>query len=193
MGSEMCIRDRYKGLYRYEDEVILSYTIGSASVLESFGAEKSGGGDMIFLRTMNITSSDSPLKMRIAPDEVNVQLISSSDASIVESGGYHELHIPAGKGVNLKLLISRDGQLPLEKEATDDLDLSKFTKGGPALYPEKISTQVIKGIDKEAYTADVLSLPLTNPWKARVRPTGCLLYTSPSPRDLSTSRMPSSA
>ena len=24
-------------------------------------------------------------------------------------------------------------------------------------------------------------------------PTGCLLYTSPSPRDLSTSRMPSSA
>ena len=29
--------------------------------------------------------------------------------------------------------------------------------------------------------------------KARVRMTSCLLYTSPSPRDLSTSRMPSSA
>ena len=30
-------------------------------------------------------------------------------------------------------------------------------------------------------------------FKTGVRDTGCLLYTSPSPRDLSTSRMPSSA
>ena len=29
--------------------------------------------------------------------------------------------------------------------------------------------------------------------KERMRPVACLLYTSPSPRDLSTSRMPSSA
>ena len=28
---------------------------------------------------------------------------------------------------------------------------------------------------------------------AEIEPMGCLLYTSPSPRDLSTSRMPSSA
>ena len=30
-------------------------------------------------------------------------------------------------------------------------------------------------------------------WKARLQEHLCLLYTSPSPRDLSTSRMPSSA
>ena len=30
-------------------------------------------------------------------------------------------------------------------------------------------------------------------YQMRYVPTGCLLYTSPSPRDLSTSRMPSSA
>ena len=32
-----------------------------------------------------------------------------------------------------------------------------------------------------------------NPWRVFARYQGCLLYTSPSPRDLSTSRMPSSA
>ena len=36
---------------------------------------------------------------------------------------------------------------------------------------------------------------LTNNWRVKVFTDnrGCLLYTSPSPRDLSTSRMPSSA
>ena len=39
---------------------------------------------------------------------------------------------------------------------------------------------------------------LSNPWKGQgfvedLQPEICLLYTSPSPRDLSTSRMPSSA
>ena len=32
-----------------------------------------------------------------------------------------------------------------------------------------------------------------SPWKESITFKGCLLYTSPSPRDLSTSRMPSSA
>ena len=162
---------KYKGLYRYENKVILSYTIGSASVLESFGATESDDG-MIFSRTMNISAPESHLKMRVAPDDVSVQLISSAGASIKESGGYHELHIPTGKEVKLKLLISRDASLPITAVKDDDLDLSRFINGGPAHYPEKVSTQVIKGMEEEAYTADVLSLPLTNPWKARVRPTG---------------------
>ena len=40
-----------------------------------------------------------------------------------------------------------------------------------------------------------LNLPCSNPKKRFTPPEsyGCLLYTSPSPRDLSTSRMPSSA
>lgn len=166
---------KYKGLYRYEDKVVVSYTIGSASVLESFGAIESEG-EMVFSRTINITASDTnsdvPLKMRVAPSKSNIQLVSSSGASLKLAYGYHELHISAGQDVQLKLLISRDVKLPLENVVSDDLDLSKFTKGGPTHYPEKVTTQVIKGLEEEAYTADVLSLPLTNPWKARVRPTG---------------------
>ena len=49
---------------------------------------------------------------------------------------------------------------------------------------------VISGIDKQAVgqaAAEIRSFRPPEPYK------GCLLYTSPSPRDLSTSRMPSSA
>ena len=57
-------------------------------------------------------------------------------------------------------------------------------------------------VEKQLYSKsyDILELMVTDYWNAYhpagydtrlVRP--CLLYTSPSPRDLSTSRMPSSA
>ena len=39
----------------------------------------------------------------------------------------------------------------------------------------------------------VIYKPVNNPERHYARPLRCLLYTSPSPRDLSTSRMPSSA
>ena len=38
-----------------------------------------------------------------------------------------------------------------------------------------------------------LAIPLLSYRTGPYAPNGCLLYTSPSPRDLSTSRMPSSA
>ena len=39
----------------------------------------------------------------------------------------------------------------------------------------------------------IISIPMATNALDVDLPTGCLLYTSPSPRDLSTSRMPSSA
>ena len=47
-----------------------------------------------------------------------------------------------------------------------------------------------KGLARDSETGEVLRCDGGN---APRRPSACLLYTSPSPRDLSTSRMPSSA
>ena len=52
-----------------------------------------------------------------------------------------------------------------------------------ALVNEQRSLKLKKGLNEVRFT-DVA---------ASIDPTSCLLYTSPSPRDLSTSRMPSSA
>ena len=74
-----------------------------------------------------------------------------------------------------------------------------------ALYAKGLSTRDIVDAFKEMYDADI-SATLVSKVTERVidqvhewqnRPVDpiypCLLYTSPSPRDLSTSRMPSSA
>ena len=50
----------------------------------------------------------------------------------------------------------------------------------------------IEYVDKSAPVAKICKTPPQMRWSLCLNPT-CLLYTSPSPRDLSTSRMPSSA
>ena len=71
--------------------------------------------------------------------------------------------------------------------------------GGNA-YLANTATQNITGTYSEnrLYTSDAYTLSgnatiNSDVVLSSVKPTGCLLYTSPSPRDLSTSRMPSSA
>ena len=56
-------------------------------------------------------------------------------------------------------------------------------------YPEDV--KLLHDLDIPAYRFSV-AWPRILP-QGRGRPNACLLYTSPSPRDLSTSRMPSSA
>ena len=70
-----------------------------------------------------------------------------------------------------------NGEIPCYKVYEDDeflafLDVFPVSKGHVLVIPKK-ETDYIFDIQDQSYT--------------------CLLYTSPSPRDLSTSRMPSSA
>ena len=59
-----------------------------------------------------------------------------------------------------------------DEEITEDFELDEIPT------PEEIKTHLDETVISQEYAKEVLS---------------CLLYTSPSPRDLSTSRMPSSA
>ena len=68
---------------------------------------------------------------------------------------------------------------PVDLRYKDKMNQLKTVREGKASYTEKLNTHIPSGwcvYSKFAY-GDV----------------HCLLYTSPSPRDLSTSRMPSSA
>ena len=67
-----------------------------------------------------------------------------------------------------------------------ELERRNFHKRLTNLVDGSIDLALVKEFYANLYNSDGPS-----PKQARVR--GCLLYTSPSPRDLSTSRMPSSA
>ena len=80
-----------------------------------------------------------------------------------------------------------------------DVEFSFVMKNNAALFPRKILLEILKvrcgkqHVGKWAVMSATIKgvdlLAIGHCWSDR----DCLLYTSPSPRDLSTSRMPSSA
>ncbi len=160
----------YKGQYRYENKVVLSYTVGNAQVLESFGVEN----ETCFTRTLNIIGGDTPLNMRVAPSTTSVSYI-GNDVAVKKEGGFYVMKVSANKEVKVKLFVSREGgklTTLTSNETRNPEDLNKYLTGGPTQYAQVIPTQPIKGNDEDAYAIDVLTLPNPNPWNARVRPTG---------------------
>ena len=107
-------------------------------------------------------------------------------------------------GINLVMqtLDSYTGAIPLDSsaasatshaETTRIQNISKiYVAAGGALTPGAyVYLHNVAGI----LTADLASTPTNLAWGfvSSTSAVACLLYTSPSPRDLSTSRMPSSA
>ncbi|MFN5284530.1 MAG: heme-binding protein, partial [Planctomyces sp.] len=64
------------------------------------------------------------------------------------------------------MLQTAPGQLPL------DADLRALTKGGPARWPQRLTTQVQTLFDGGPLAQDSLTPPEINPWLAQLRMTG---------------------
>ncbi|MGB0650073.1 MAG: DUF6797 domain-containing protein [Rhodothermales bacterium] len=155
----------YKGLYHHGDRVVMSYTVADANVLETYDLE----GEGIVSRTLNVGSSSAALRLRLAPESTQVSV--SDNVEVTVERGFHEALIPAGSPVRFKVLMSANSSAVLETPSTGE-DLTRYTKGGPAHWPDVLTTPVIPGDSKPAYAVDVISLPMDNPWNSRMRPTG---------------------
>ena len=165
----------YKGLYRYGEKIVISYTVGEANVLELPGGEKVND-TQVFTRTLKVSASPVKLKMRVAPEKIQVKLIGTGVALAVE-GGYHVVEIPAGKATHFKLLLSETTLDGLDETSNPGLvglpeNLDDFIQGGPSQYDQELTTPVIKGDRNGPFAVDVLSIPFDNPWKSRMRVSG---------------------
>jgi glucose/arabinose dehydrogenase len=163
----------YKGIYYHGNKTIIKYTVGEAEVLEMFDLEPNSEGMAILSRTLNITSSGLPLKMRIAPETESV-LRFGDQATLLKENGFHILSIPANTPIKVKLLLA-SGVFDIQKavsEVADPLDLKAFTNGGPVHDPQVLNSPIIVGENDDAYAVDVFTLPQVNPWNSQMRPTG---------------------
>jgi hypothetical protein len=90
------------------------------------------------------------------------------------------LDIPAGaRARNIQIvryagrgeprLQSLLGLVRHRESKSDWPDLAAMTKGGPANWPEKLTSTGELGSDSRAYTIDTLTLPESNPWNAWLR------------------------
>ena len=170
----------YKGLYQYNDRVILSYTVGKAAVLEAFGLEMLDEHP-VFTRNLNISPSDQTLKMRIAPSTTELALIGEG-ASLKIEAGFHILEIEPNKSLQIKLLIAKAGTTKLKEFANSSKaeDLSALVKGGPARYPQKLTTEIQRGEQEGPFQVDILNPPFDSPWKNQFRLSGLDFFKDPN-------------
>lgn len=171
----------YKGLYQYGDRVVLSYTVGNAKLLEAFGLETLDD-QPVFTRTLHLTPSEETLKMRIAPSSTAVTL-TGEGASLSKENGFHVLTIENGKTIQLKLWMAQAGNAGLQElanSAPKPEDLSSFTKGGPARYPEKLNTEILRGAQDGPFQVDIMNPPFDSPWKNQFRLSGLDFFKDPN-------------
>ncbi len=169
---------RYRGTYHHGDRVIVSYSVGRADILEMPGceADPKDGGRLAFTRTLNVGPTTRGLTMRVAPSGTAVALVGDGRASLAEEGGFTLLRLPpAATPRAVKVLISdgnRDALRAFASTSPPPEALARLTSGGPRRWPEILKTQAVKGRGDGPFAVDVLSHPVNNPWKSRMRLSG---------------------
>lgn len=171
----------YQGLYQYGDRVILSYTVGNAKVLETFGLE-SLDNSPIFTRTLNISPSEMKLKMRVAARGTAVFMVGDG-AVLKEERGHWVLEIQPSLSAKVKLLIGKSGTKGLDlyaKRSAPPESLEPFTKGGAARYPQRLKTTILMGESEGPFQVDVMNPPFDSPWKNQFRLSGIDFFKDPN-------------
>jgi cytochrome c5/glucose/arabinose dehydrogenase len=162
----------YKGLYHYEDQVIISYSVGKSDILEKFEYIDSSH----FLRTLHISPSTSVLKMYVANVPANVRVIGKG-ARLEKENGKIYVNISPEKTVNISLLIGNEASATDAINSREPESLLKYTTGkGQAHFPEKLKTWVVKGKENGAFAVDELTPPFDNPWNCRMKLSGLDFY-----------------
>ncbi len=173
---------RYKGLYHHGDRVVVAYSVGGTDVLESPGCELDAKDrDLpVFTRTLKIGPAARELTMRVAPVGKAVALVGDGQAqaraTLAEDGGFTVLKLAASPGsIVVKTLIS-DGTaeaLGVHARTTRPAESPELlTGGGPGRWPQVLTTQTVTGRNDGPFAVDVLTHPVSNPWRSRMRLSG---------------------
>ncbi len=163
----------YKGLYRHDNRIVIKYTVGDATVLETYDLVEAGVQPIVS-RTLQVSGASKPLKLRVSPDSTSV-LIKGAGVNLIKEDGYMVVNTAINPLINFTLYISAQPQEELEasvKMLPGPELLDKYTKGSKKQYTESISSPIIAGNQEDPYAVDVFTLPLINPWKSRMRLTG---------------------
>jgi glucose/arabinose dehydrogenase len=163
----------YKGLYHYDDQVIIKYTVGKTTVLEMPGLEHAQTGS-VFSRTFQMEAVVNPIMTRIAPNTIAVTLAKGSQGQLVTKDGFTYLTFPKStKAITAKVLIANMSPEDLKtytKTSLPALPIKTFLTGGHRHWDQTLTTKAILSEDTEsAYVVDELQLPRDNPWSSWLR------------------------
>ena len=211
---------RYQGLYLFGTQVIFSYRVGQAHILEMPYLEQEGAVP-VFARKFHINSTEQQTIMQVMENRKCDRLVrridkeriswfvfgkssDSSDPEVLESELYEQVVVgivsrqmdafrwESPEQGKLRLVIDSSEQsrsftlllfgvnnadavsdtIQSLSPRSVDLDLESLTKGGPARWPDALTTEKSDGSNETAFAVDVLKRPSENPWFCRMRLTG---------------------
>ncbi len=161
---------KFEGLYTHQNKVVIAASIHGTHVIES-PAWLDYGTTPVFVRTLNVGEARQPLLLRVAPESVNVVL--KGAGALSKEGGFWIARLSSG--AKAQLFISKVDAASLDtmsKSFVSPLDLTPLTQGGPAKWPQTVTTTSVAGKEDGAFVADDFTLPHDNPWQSWLRPGG---------------------
>ena len=119
-------------------------------------------------------SSDAPLIAGVNAELDGWEWLRGDDGQL-------RLKVPAGDKTQFTVWVRRVDDSAIALEASQfipvpHVDLSELISGGPARFPDKLTTLLNHGEQEGAFQVDVLTHPVENPWFAQVRMTGLDFY-----------------
>ncbi len=161
---------RFLGLYKHQNQSVVAANIDGTRVLES-PSWIDYGTTPVFVRTLNVGDSKQTLWLRVAPATLNVVLL--GDGRLTKEGEFW--YAKLGSKAKSRIFISRVDNASLEtmaKTFTAPLNLELLTEGGPAQWPQSVTTTSVAGKEDAAFIADNFPLPVDNPFQSWMRPGG---------------------
>jgi len=188
---------KYRGLYRHGSDVLLTYTVGETMVWESPRYEQGAlvrhfkmGPTTQALQLLiadpfptdpaliadPLSADQGPIADPLPIDQggdkwadAELKLVGGSGTIRLETspGGRTIVKLaPSSEPVEFQVVYRRPGSADIE---TASVDWDGFQKGGPAIYPETLTTKGMLGQDQRPYTLDTIPYPVDNPWFANTR------------------------
>lgn len=171
---------RYRGLYQHGAQIVFSFTVGDAAVLEAPHLVELPDGPL-FLRTLQIGPRSAPLRLLASVTSPNVAaptLIAKGEGVALKAGedGKFEVLIEKGDApAEFTLLYPSDKVAQTDWTASlvlPEIDFETLKRGGPSRWPEVLETQATIGDSANPFAVDVLTDPVSNPWFCQLRFTG---------------------
>lgn len=161
---------KYLGLYYYGNQCVIEQEIYGARLLES-PSWIDNGDQPVFVRTIHGLASWQMLKLRVAPDSLEV--VMKGEGNLTKEGGYWVASLPSQAKV--RFFISRADAASigaLSHSLPETIDLVALTKGGPAQSTATVTTTSVAGKENAPFVADEFPLPIENPYYSWMRPGG---------------------
>jgi mono/diheme cytochrome c family protein len=163
----------FKGLFKHGNKTVLAIGTNGTTALES-PSWIDYGSTPIFVRTININNGITSHYVRLAPESMNV--VVQGDGKLIKEKGDWVLEMPNNiREVKARVFLSKcdPGSLnTLAANFNEPMDLIPLTKGGPAQWPQTVTTTSVAGKEDGAFIADDFPLPLENPFQSWMRPGG---------------------